>query len=229
MTSHLKSGSYTVASVVARRAPAAATVSRGLYRNGIKRVFDVLFVLLSAPITLPLIGFIMLIAACDGVSPFYTQLRVGRGGRSFKLLKIRTMVLDSDALLEAHLAENPQACAEWDRTQKLKNDPRITRIGKILRKSSLDELPQFWNVLMGDMSLIGPRPMMVEQKALYPGMAYYGLRPGITGSWQVSDRNESSFAARAKFDTDYDNNLSLMTDLDIFVRTIGVVLRCTGY
>ena len=229
MTSHLKSGSYIGADVVENRARGAVMLRQGAYRNCIKRILDVLFVLLSVPVTLPLIGIIMLIAACEGVSPFYTQLRVGRGGRSFKLLKIRTMVLDADALLAAHLAENPEARAEWEQTQKLKNDPRITRIGKFLRKSSLDELPQFWNVLRGEMSLIGPRPMMLEQKPLYPGVAYYRLRPGITGSWQVSDRNESSFAARAKFDTDYDSTLSFMTDLDIFVRTLGVVLRCTGY
>jgi len=98
-----------------------------------------------------------------------------------------------------------------------------------LRKSSLDELPQLWNVLKGDMSLVGPRPMMVDQEALYPGRAYFELRPGITGPWQVSDRNESSFADRARFDNQYLDSLSLSVDLTILFRTVAVVLRCTGY
>ena len=115
--------------------------------------------------------------------------------------------------------------------QKLRNDPRITRLGHILRKASIDELPQLWNVLRGEMSLIGPRPMMVDQQALYPnpGAAYYRLRPGITGLWQVSDRNESSFVERATFDGSYYNDLSLKADLSIFVRTISVVMRATGH
>jgi len=132
-------------------------------------------------------------------------------------------------LLEYHLRKDPEARREWDEAQKLKRDPRITRIGRFLRKSSLDELPQLWNVLKGDMSLVGPRPMMVDQEALYPGRAYFELRPGITGPWQVSDRNESSFADRARFDNQYLDSLSLSVDLTILFRTVAVVLRCTGY
>ena len=105
----------------------------------------------------------------------------------------------------------------------------ITRFGRVLRKSSLDELPQLWNVLLGDMSLVGPRPMMPCQRDLYPGSAYYRLRPGITGPWQVSRRNESTFADRARFDTDYDQTLSLGTDLGLLISTVRVVVRATGY
>ena len=139
------------------------------------------------------------------------------------------MVHNADASLEMHLAADPAARAEWDLTQKLKNDPRITRFGRILRKSSLDELPQLWNVFRGDMSLVGPRPMMPSQSSLYPGQAYYRLRPGITGMWQVSARNESSFAERAGFDADYDNTISFKTDMGLLWATVRVVLRGTGH
>ena len=115
-----------------------------------------------------------------------------------------------------------------DHNQKLKDDPRVTRLGRLIRKTSLDELPQFLNVLKGDMSVVGPRPMMVDQKALYPGTAYYSLRPGITGFWQISVRNESSFAERARFDTDYLRKLSFGTDLAVLWRTVSVVLKGTG-
>ena len=127
------------------------------------------------------------------------------------------MVIDADQRLAAHLAADPALRAEWDETQKLKNDPRITAVGRLLRKTSLDELPQLWNVLKGDMSLVGPRPMMPEQRALYPGRAYYSMRPGLTGPWQVSDRNETSFAGRAEFDAAYARRMSLRTDLVILL------------
>ena len=202
---------------------------RGTYRLGVKRTIDVLSVLLSALVTLPLIAIMAFFVSLDGHSPFYSQKRVGRGGRIFTLWKLRSMVPDADARLEAHLAADPAARAEWNRTQKLKDDPRITRMWRFLRKSSADELPQLWNVLLGDMSLVGPRPMMPEQAPLYPGTAYYALRPGITGSWQVSARNESSFADRARFDNDYDRRVSLGTDLAILLATVRVVLRGTGH
>ena len=123
---------------------------------------------------------------------------------------------------------DPEARAEWDHHQKLQNDPRITRIGALLRRSSLDELPQLWNVFVGDMSIVGPRPMMSDQKALYPGVAYYAMRPGITGYWQISDRNQTTFAARADFDDRYFEDVSLGADLTVLASTIAVVLRGTG-
>jgi len=200
-----------------------------LYRNGAKRCLDVLLVLVTLPVSLPLILAMLCLVAADGRSPLYLQKRLGRGGRVFHMVKIRTMVPGADALLEYHLRKNPEARREWDETQKLKDDPRITRIGSFLRKSSLDELPQLWNVLKGDMSLVGPRPMMVDQRVLYPGTAYFALRPGITGLWQISERNETSFAERAGFDSRYLSALSLSQDVSILLRTVGVVLRGTGY
>ena len=136
--------------------------------------------------------------------------------------------MDAESALARHIATDPEARAEWDSTQKLKKDPRITPVGRLIRKTSLDELPQLWNVLKGDMSLVGPRPMMVSQREIYPGIAYYNLRPGITGNWQVSERNESEFRARAVYDTAYDRELNLKTDVNILFKTVGVVLRATG-
>ena len=215
-----------------QQAPQAATrlpLRHGLYRTSLKRGLDVMLILLAMPVVLPLVLGLALLVLLDGHRPFYTQARIGRNGRIFRFWKLRTMVHNAEARLTEHLADNAGAKAEWDHAQKLKCDPRITRIGLALRKTSLDELPQLWNVLKGDMSLVGPRPMMPEQQPLYPGTAYYSLRPGITGSWQVTDRNQSSFAARAEFDTSYEETLSLGTDLRILVATVAVVLRGTGY
>lgn len=199
-----------------------------LYRTLFKRCLDVTLVLLAALPVLMVLVVLSALIALDGASPLYFQKRVGRHGRIFYMWKLRSMVPDADALLEAHLAENPEARREWDRNQKLRHDPRITPIGKIIRKTSLDELPQLFNVLRGDMSLVGPRPMMVNQQELYPGTAYYALRPGITGFWQISVRNESSFAERSGFDTDYLRKLSLRTDLSVLLRTVRVVVHGTG-
>lgn len=201
----------------------------GTYRNVLKRVIDVLVILLSSVVALPTVIVLALLVARDGHSPFYRSDRVGRGGRTFRMLKLRTMVPDADTLLEDYLHRNAAARLEWDCTQKLKSDPRITGIGRFLRKTSLDELPQLWNVLVGDMSLVGPRPMMPSQRSLYTGLAYYALRPGITGPWQVSDRNECEFSKRAEFDRDYERDLSLATDVRLLVATIRVVCKGTGY
>ena len=199
------------------------------YRNGVKRCLDIALVVMSLPIALPLILGMMVLVSISGGNPIYRQKRLGRGGRVFNMYKIRTMVPGADALLEDHLCKNREARREWNERQKLKCDPRITSLGCFLRKSSLDELPQLLNVLKGDMSLVGPRPMMVDQRSIYPGTAYFELRPGITGPWQVSDRNESSFAERAAFDRRYLMSLSFSQDLSILLKTVSVVLRGTGY
>lgn len=201
---------------------------RAPYRKVFKRGLDLLLVMISAPPVLMLVLTFAALIAMDGRSPIYTQERVGRNGRRFRMIKLRSMVPNADRLLEAYLADNPAARAEWDRDQKLRNDPRITQIGQLIRKTSIDELPQLWNVLRGDMSLVGPRPMMPSQQEIYPGTAYYALRPGITGFWQTSVRNESSFAQRAEFDADYLRKLSFLTDVRVIVKTVKVVINGTG-
>lgn len=138
------------------------------------------------------------------------------------------MVPNAEEHLQKYLAENHEAMKEWTEYQKLSHDPRITFLGRLLRKSSLDELPQLWNVLIGEMSLIGPRPMMLSQRPMYPGVAYYELRPGITGPWQVSGRSLTTFKSRAVYDESYYRELSLATDMHILARTVVVVLRATG-
>lgn len=180
------------------------------------------------PFLLPFFLIAGLLISLDGHSPFFLQERVGLHGKRFKMWKFRTMVPDAEQHLERYLSKNPEARAEWQEKQKLTDDPRCTPFGRMLRRTSMDELPQLFNVLAGDMSLVGPRPMMPSQQALYPGHAYYRLRPGVTGSWQVSARNESSFAARANFDDSYEANISLLQDIAIATRTIGVVMRGTG-
>lgn len=200
-----------------------------LYRHGVKRLFDIVLVLATLPFWLPIILVTAVIVAQDGHNPFYTQARIGRNGRVFRMLKLRSMMHDAEAVLESYLRDNPAARAEWNATQKLKNDPRITRAGRFIRKTSIDELPQLFNVLLGEMSLVGPRPMMVNQKSLYPGRRYYEMRPGLTGFWQISNRNHCRFAGRARYDNAYFNAMSFRTDVAVIWRTLGVVLRGTGY
>lgn len=205
-----------------------ARVGGWSYRDGAKRALDLALILTFSVPVLLLVGLLALLVALDGGRPFYVQERLGRGGRVFRMWKLRSMVPDADACLERHLEADPAARSEWDHAQKLRRDPRVTRLGRLLRKSSMDELPQLLNVLKGEMSLVGPRPMMPSQHGLYPGTAYFRLRPGVTGAWQISTRHESSFAARARFDADYDRDLSLRTDLGILLATVRVVLRGTG-
>jgi lipopolysaccharide/colanic/teichoic acid biosynthesis glycosyltransferase len=160
----------------------------------------------------------------------YSQMRVGYGGRKFKMWKFRTMVKDADQILQEYLNTHPTARAEWDATQKLRDDPRITRIGNFLRKWSLDELPQLYNILIGDMSWVGPRPFFPEQNSIY-GKAYYlytKVRPGLTGLWQVSGRNSTTFAERAQWDEYYVRQWSIWLDIYILLRTIWVVVRQDG-
>jgi exopolysaccharide production protein ExoY len=202
---------------------------RTAYRIVGKRLFDVIAVVAASPILVPLAAVMAAIILLSGYRPFYVQERLGRDGRVFRMWKFRTMVEDAEAVLENYLHENPSARAEWDAHQKLKSDPRITIVGRFLRKTSLDELPQFWNVLIGEMSIVGPRPMTVGQKSLYPGDAYYRMRPGLTGLWQISERNDAEFRERAYFDAEYELVMSLGVDLRVLSRTVGVVVQGTGY
>jgi lipopolysaccharide/colanic/teichoic acid biosynthesis glycosyltransferase len=205
------------------------TPAPSLYRAGGKRLADVVLSALLLLLVGPLVALLaLIIALMDGHNPFYAQERVGRGGRPYRMWKLRSMVPDADATLEACLASDPARRAEWDVHQKLQNDPRVTGFGRFLRAGSLDELPQFWNVLKGDMSVVGPRPMMVGQADLYLGKSYFTLRPGITGPWQVSDRHASTFADRARYDEAYNRTMSFGTDMAFVVRTVGVVFRGRG-
>jgi exopolysaccharide production protein ExoY len=203
-------------------------LNRSFYRLYGKRCFDVGFCFLFAPMVFLLIGVVACVVAATGQPPFFTQERIGKGGRVFKMWKIRTMRPHGQNDLQDYLARNPQAQAEWRRSQKLRHDPRVTKVGRFLRCTSLDELPQFVNVLRGEMSLVGPRPMLVVQKALYKGEKYESLRPGISGNWQISSRNRAKFSERADFDNRYFGALSLAEDLRILKATVGVVLRATG-
>jgi lipopolysaccharide/colanic/teichoic acid biosynthesis glycosyltransferase len=201
----------------------------GPYRMGIKRLFDVVLVLLSLPFVLPFLALISAaILLSDGKSPIFRQERVGKDGRRFKIWKFRSMVVDAEAQLQRYLDANPEAKREWETKQKLSYDPRCTAVGRLLRRTSIDELPQIFNVLAGDMSLVGPRPMMPCQQALYPGQSYYNMRPGMTGAWQVTTRNTSDFSDRAAYDDQYFGRVSLIEDLRILAQTVGVVLRGTG-
>lgn len=199
------------------------------YRRLGKRVLDIVLVLGFLPVYLPLVALAALLLYVEGGNPFYRQDRLGRNGTKFSIFKLRTMVRDADKQLQSLLDSDPALKHEWEVSQKLKSDPRVTRVGEMLRRSSMDELPQLWNVLVGQMSLVGPRPMMPEQLPLYGDPRhYFAVRPGITGFWQVDRRNESSFAERAHYDAAYDADVSLKMDLRVLWQTVGVVLKRTG-
>jgi undecaprenyl-phosphate galactose phosphotransferase len=158
-------------------------------------------------------------------------MRIGKDGKKFYCLKFRSMVNgDSQAILKDYLAGNPEAMAEWQETQKLKDDPRITKLGGILRKYSLDELPQFLNILKGDMSLVGPRPIVDNEVQKYHSdiAYYYRVRPGVTGMWQVSGRNDVSYAQRVQMDSWYVRNWSFWHDIAIICKTFPALLKSSG-
>jgi Undecaprenyl-phosphate galactose phosphotransferase WbaP len=197
----------------------------------IKRSMDltvsVLLLILCAPVFLA----VALIVKLTSHGPvFYGHARRGRSGSTFKVLKFRTMQFQGDRLLAHHFASNPTLRAEWQVNQKLKNDPRVTPLGKWLRRSSFDELPQLLNVVAGDMSLVGPRPIVDAEVRKYgPGFdVYQQVRPGITGLWQVSGRSNTTYKQRTEFDEYYVRNWSILLDLQILVRTVRVVITGNG-
>jgi exopolysaccharide production protein ExoY len=200
--------------------------------NGpLKRLFDVVAASIALVFLLPVFATIaVLIKLFDPGHVFYGHERVGRQGRLFKCWKFRSMVADSKERLEALLASDPAAKAEWDASQKLTNDPRITALGAFLRKTSLDELPQLWNVVRGEMSLIGPRPITrVELDRYGRDRRYYlVVRPGISGLWQVSGRSQTNYDQRVALDREYVERWSFVGDLRIAVMTIPAVLMARG-
>ncbi|WP_343682926.1 undecaprenyl-phosphate galactose phosphotransferase WbaP [Acinetobacter baylyi] len=196
----------------------------------LKRLFDI-FVSLSILLVLsPIMLFVFFKVRVDGGPAFYGHERIGKNGKTFKCLKFRSMAINSKELLEKILATDPEARKEWEETYKLKNDPRVTKIGNFLRKSSLDELPQLFNILKGEMSLVGPRPITAAELERYEeDVAYYLMtKPGLTGLWQVSGRSDVDYATRIYFDAWYIKNWSLWNDLVIVLKTVKVVVMRDG-
>jgi Undecaprenyl-phosphate galactose phosphotransferase WbaP len=199
--------------------------------RAIKRCNDLLLSLLLA---LPIGALLLVLAVAiklDSPGPvFFGHARVGRDGRTFKAWKFRSMVINSQEMLQRLLAESPEARAEWEADHKLRHDPRITRVGRFLRATSLDELPQAWNVLIGDMSFIGPRPIVAAEVPKYGEVIemYHQVRPGISGLWQVSGRNDTTYDERVALDDYYVRNWSVWLDLHILIRTVKVVLFGKG-
>ena len=196
-----------------------------------KRIFDVIIASITLIVFLPLFAFVVLLLKLTDPGPvIFRHIRVGQGGRRFACFKFRSMVLDSDKVLKTLLESDPAARKEWDRTQKLANDPRITPLGKFLRQSSLDELPQLINVIRGDMSLVGPRPIVPSELTRYGDKLslYLQARPGITGIWQVSGRNDCGYDRRIEMDANYVRNWRFSTDFVILLRTLGAVLAQRG-
>jgi undecaprenyl-phosphate galactose phosphotransferase len=198
----------------------------------LKRTFDIVFSLIVLLFGLPCF---LLIAICVKFSSrgpvFYAHERIGRGGKPFACYKFRSMYKDADERLKELLDLHPELRKEWESTHKLKKDPRITPIGLFLRKSSLDELPQFWNVLKGDLSVVGPRPVIKQEIEKYFGkkaLVILSVRPGLTGIWQVSGRNNTAYSHRIQLDEMYVNRQSLLLDLKLIAKTIPAMIFSRG-
>ncbi len=197
----------------------------------VKVVADWLLALTLGVLLLPVIALIAVLIKLSSKGPvFYSAERIGRDGKRFRIYKFRTMMEDADQVLEEYLSRHPELSHQWSDSFKLKKDPRVTRIGRLLRMTSLDELPQLWNVLKGQMSLVGPRPI-VEAEIPYYGDAferYQRVRPGLSGLWQVSGRNDLTYTERVDLDTYYVENWSFWLDAYILVKTAKVVISCSG-
>lgn len=196
-----------------------------------KRAADAALAAASLITFLPLLALLCLAIKLKSPGPvFYGHERIGLRGKPFRCWKLRTMVCDGEAILEAHFASDPEARREWEETRKLTDDPRVTALGKILRTYSVDELPQLINVLFGDMSFVGPRPVVKDELERYGPyvQAYLSARPGITGLWQTSGRSDTSYEYRVALDDRYGREWSFATDIRILLRTIPVVLGARG-
>ena len=197
----------------------------------LKRGFDITIASVMLFCALPAMFFIAVIMFSTDRGPvFFAHERIGHKGRRFRCLKFRSMVMNSQEALERHLEMFPQAKAEWEASQKLKNDPRITKLGQFLRETSLDELPQLINVIRGDMSLVGPRPIVHAEVVRYANeiSAYASTRPGITGLWQVSGRSDVDYDQRVRLDAQYVREWTFLGDMMILLRTVKVVICRTG-
>lgn len=197
----------------------------------IKRAVDVLLVLLCTPLILLVIAMIAAMVALSSPGPiFYSHRRIRKNGAFFSMWKFRTMCVNSAEVLEEYLSEDPKARVEWNKTHKLRRDPRITRLGRFLRRYSLDELPQLWNVLTGQMSLVGPRPIVAAEVEKYGDCfnCYCKVKPGLTGLWQVSGRSSLTYDQRVKLDCEYVQRWSLMRDTVILLKTFSSVINQDG-
>ncbi len=199
-------------------------------RRGSKRLLDLIGATAMLVLLSPLLGCLVALLRLDGGRAFYVQRRIGRGGIAFSCLKFRTMVPDADAALGALLERDPAAAAEWLDRFKLKDDPRVTALGRFLRATSLDELPQLFNILRGEMSLVGPRPIVEDEIQRYGDAIalYCQVRPGLTGLWQVSGRNDLAYAERVRLDAAYVGGWTLRGDVAILLKTVPVVIRGAG-
>jgi UDP-galactose-lipid carrier transferase len=204
-------------------------VSGPLARSA-KRGFDAIFAALLLLGASPLMLALAWLVRRDGKLALYRHKRIGAGGRSFYCIKFRSMVPDADGILADLLARDPNAAAEWQATQKLRRDPRVTPIGRFLRKTSLDELPQLLNVLRGEMSLVGPRPIVTSETRFYGEYIddYYAIRPGVTGLWQVSGRSDTTYERRVQLDVWYVRNWTLWRDIVILLKTLPIVMLRRG-
>ncbi len=207
---------------------ASAIVDRHfLGMNGAaKRGLDIAIAALALVFLAPLLLIVALIVKLDGGPALFVQQRLGRNGLCFPMYKFRTMHVDADAVLEEVLASCAVSRTEWDKFQKLRNDPRITPVGRFLRKTSIDELPQFFNVLIGHMSIVGQRPILASQRDAFGEhiIGYERARPGITGLWQVQGRNRLTFDQRAQLGTEYVNRWSLWFDIKILLMTVPAII-----
>ena len=196
----------------------------------LKRTMDIVGSLAIITLLSPVLLYLYFSVKKDGGNAIYGHPRIGRNGKTFKCLKFRSMVMNSKEVLDELLRTDPEARAEWEKDFKLKNDPRITKIGAFIRKTSLDELPQLFNVLKGEMSLVGPRPIVDEELDRYQDDVEYYLmaKPGMTGLWQVSGRNDVDYSTRVYFDSWYVKNWSLWNDIAILFKTVNVVLKRDG-
>lgn len=200
-------------------------------KNPVDRFLDISLIVLAAPYIILAFLFIIVSILIDSGGPvFYRHRRIGRDGRKFDLYKFRTMVQNADQVLQTYLDRSPELRAEWEATQKLQNDPRVTRVGALLRKTSLDELPQLWNILIGEMSIVGPRPIVDAEVERYGNCfeLYKQVRPGLTGLWQVSGRSDTSYEHRVELDEYYILHRSFRLDVEIILKTIVVVLKGKG-
>lgn len=213
-----------------RRTAIPSPARRYTYSVG-KRALDVTLVLLSAPLTVPICLVLAVCVVLTSPGPiFFSHRRIGKGGIFFSMWKFRTMCVNSAEVLEQHLAAHPEERDEWARNHKLRNDPRVTPLGRFMRRNSLDELPQLWNVLTGRMSIVGPRPIVAAEAERYASdFGYYlAVKPGLAGLWQASGRSTLTYAERVALDRRYVETWSLAGDVNLIFRTVTKIVNADG-